>query len=886
MNLVFKRAVILSTALVGISYLTTSSAIAGCTHTDGVGVVCDSTGGADDGIEINADSVRLYDRTSGNSGITGYAAPTTGNATVYSGTIDADSSGDELYLTGITVNGDALTNDPLGTVTASIFGGRGGDDIVLDNVTTASNVFGDRGGNDSGGGSDTIIIGGGSVIGGAVSGEDDGDVIVINGGSRVNGIGYRTATEDFENSADRIIVNNGIIDINQSGTAGDTSDDYGIYMGAGTDDVGLFGGTINGTIYMGDGADDLYIDPFATSAGDYGALDNETFDFGSGNVPLINNETNSLTINTLVFDGGDESDQAEIYNARSTASASSSSGSALVFQDNTVWTDWYTVTLDNSEMDIADSTTTFLRLTNSSTLFQRDGALVLADQAGSLTNSRLQMDETSVLDMQDGATDDYILVNSFEATDGSIIRVDVDVSAVGYDADASDYIAGASPDKPNASSATTLTTAVIDANLIGTASVSGARRIIDDTDLTDLDVDPGAGATPDPSTDYSLLVDPSTTARSYWLQDEGAGGVYLLWTTNITGETTAGFVGGGSSSSGPGSNPGAEAAAYGVALTEAPMAINGNLAAMARADALPTLLADDIDGPQAHDEPKVVTLDENDRAGDDTASKSGACGYGSGGGLSSWADLDYRGGNLGSSDYEATTARAGFEADIGAGLFDNCGRVIAGLFGYFGTSEITAENQAVTAMDTYGGGGYVRFSNAFGMFGSVLAHAGKGLVDASNPVLGSTASYDGKSYGAAVNFGQTFAIARGTVADIRTYANWTGYAMDRFTDSMGLAVAGIDGSVLTLGAELGIEHKFAPATTAFARAGVKWTDAQGDVVSSGSKVAFGTDYVSGTSEIGLSHKLTDRVSLTMTGFGEFAEDTALFGGRARLKISF
>ena len=71
-------------------------------------------------------------------------------------------------------------------------------------------------------------------------------------------------------------------------------------------------------------------------------------------------------------------------------------------------------------------------------------------------------------------------------------------------------------------------------------------------------------------------------------------------------------------------------------------------------------------------------------------------------GMQVWGDVDTRSGSLGTSDYNAVTGRAGVEIDLGREKLNDCGRIVAGLFGYMGGSDIDASSGSQTGMDTLG----------------------------------------------------------------------------------------------------------------------------------------------------------------------------------------
>ena len=889
-----KRALFMSSALVGLSFTGGVEAQACDYDTVTQDITCGTNTASTDTLILDGAQspvVRPGSDAITNGGSIG---------STINGIIDIGRNSDDLTVSNMTINGEKQSVDvnasPSG-IFGSIFGGNGGDNIMLNNVTTAGSVLGDYGAGTNAG-VDTITVDS-STIGGSLIGGGGADTIIVNGGSTITrGIGYRDLVTgiDREDGGDEIIVNNGIFGVNDSGTPA-TTDDYSIYTGHTGDRVYLFGGQIQSDIILArdEGAiDRLYIDP-----GAWGGV-NGVGGIGSSQYSnafvtnFVTHETNALMISATSFDGGDGNDEVFIYNTFSTGSGQASytpDPSATiarqeVLQANTVWNSFSDLVLSNSVLDIADSSAQRVELHNYSALVQKDGLLTISANDGGNANTFLVLDETSVVDMMDGAVDDRIDVDVFNVTSGSLLMVDADVSAVGYDAEASDYIfngtGGSNHNNANGDPAR------VNVNVIGTPSLSGARRLVDDVDLTQNDVDPGAGATPDPSSAWTFAdgTDPSSAARTFWLQDDG-NGVYLMWTTPVNAQTTGGFIGGGgSSASGSGSGspapaPGPEQAALGIALAAAPMAVNANIAAMARADAGLNLLSplnpiypDPANGPASDlDDPQNL----QDMAMRDCSGRSG---------LNAWADADAVTGDLGTSGFDGLAARFGIEADIGRNLLDQCNRWIAGAFGYLGAAGADDANGGTIDTDSYGGGLYIRMSDNDGFYNSFLGHYGNGEVSSFSPVLNSTASYEGALFGVAGNMGRKFALASDTVADIRGFLNITSFEADPFSDSMGLAIDALDLTTMAYGADVGLEHAFTQNSTGFARAGFKYTDFEGDVTSSGSTVSFSSEFLTATAEVGFTTRFGENTELTLSGTGEFGEDVTLYGGRLRLKIEF
>ncbi len=876
-TLAIRRILILSSAISAISVFAPEDAMA-CEYFAGTGnIECGTNTASTDTLILDGASTPVVQP--------GSDAITNGGAigSSISGIFDAGRNSDDITISNFTINGNAQSVDvnaaPDG-ILGSLFGGNGSDDILLNNVTTTGSVVGDYGAG-SNSGVDNITVNN-SNIGGAIVGGGGADTIVVNGNSTIsNGIGYRDLVNgiDREDGGDDIIINNGVIGINDSGTT-DTSDDYSIYTGFTGDNVYLFGGTIQGDVilYSTEGAiDRLYIDPGAIG----GIADNE---YSTALQSNITQETTNLSISSTSFDGGDGNDEAFLYNLRMTGVTEVNPGSTTrydVLAEDTQWTSFSFLNVNNSEIDIVDSSVNEIRLINNSALIQRDGALTITGNDGntSASSGAIELSGTSVIDMQDGVADDYIAVGRYRADDGSVLRIDADVTQQGWAADDSDYIITPNSQFPGSIyNESTDTVAYVDVNVTGAASASGVRRIIDDTGRTDPLEDPGTGAVIDASDDYAFVVDPSTTARTFWLEEGSGGYLYLKWTTPVNAQTTGALVGGGSSSGSGGSAPaGPEQAAYGVAMAEAALAVNGNIADLARKDTLPLgirerLNPEDPDNLDDFDETRLSG--RNDKACWDNN------------GMQVWGDLDTRSGELGSTDYDAYTARIGAEIDLGREKLDDCGRFVAGIFGYLGNSDIDSASGSSTGMDTLGGGGYVRFGSNNGVYGTLLGHYGTGDVTSFNATLASMADYSSDIYGAAANLGRRYATDNGDIADVRGFVNWTGLEAGAFTDSMGLTVDGIDGSVLVAGFEVGLERQFDETTSGFGRIGGKLTDFEGTLESSGTAVNFGGDYVAATFEAGVQKELSEQATVSLSGFGEVADGATLYGGRVSFNVKF
>ncbi|KFB09493.1 autotransporter outer membrane beta-barrel domain-containing protein [Nitratireductor basaltis] len=822
---------------------------AACSWTDGVAILCDqvSLHSPFDTIVLNGAS---HDIKSGTTygGSSGADLAGVGSTATYSGIIDAGRNNDLLELTDVTILGES--NPYSGGIAieqpqnGSIFGGAGRDTIILNRVTTSGNVVGDAAGSafPDGIGNDDIFVITDSNIGGTImmgnASPNDDDEVTINGSSVIaGGIGARL----LERGNDTITINNGTIGANGAGES--------VFAGAENDKLGIFGGTIQNAINMAGDDDILVINPGGAEAAEW------TYSTPSG-------ETTSLTFQNTEFKGGGGNDDAFVYGA-----------GAGVFAANTVWDSWRKVVLNNSRIDLADSSVDDIHLENNSMLVQHDGFVALRSQAGGAYPSALHVDGTSRVDLQDGAADDVIQVGTFRPSAGTVLAVDVDTSAAGYAPDDSDHIRNtAAPDHVYALGA------LVDVNLLGTPALSGARRIVDDKSSTGLNADPGVNATPDSSTNYLLVSDPSTAARSFWLQDEGSGGVYLLWTTNINETTTSGYIGGSAT---PGEDPGEAGRGFAALSASGPQAVSdivGDLASGTPAVAISVATRAEpvVTSEEAALEPEVLYADGQ--------GMSGQCAFGHR--YSVWSSISGDRGEYGSADVDTLTGSLGAEADLGDMMGLGCNRAVLGGFLYTSAGDLTQPDATALQMNNWGGGAYLRGSTAQGFYGSILGHAGRGDVDVVNGVMAATASFEGTSYGVAANLGIKRPIAAATAIDLRGYAGWTRFDAEPFADSMGLTIDDISSETLVLGAHIGVEHSFTEQTTGVARLGVKWTDVESSIASSGAVSGFDSDYLVATGEVGMSGRLGSNIDVSVTAFGEVGNDIHRVGGRARLTLSF
>ena len=148
------------------------------------------------------------------------------------------------------------------------------------------------------------------------------------------------------------------------------------------------------------------------------------------------------------------------------------------------------------------------------------------------------------------------------------------------------------------------------------------------------------------------------------------------------------------------------------------------------------------------------------------------------------------------------------------------------------------------------------------------------------------ATYDSTLYGGAANLGKRFKASNGVVSDVRGYVNWTELFTDPFTDSMGLTVDRIDGSVLVAGLELGFEKQFDENLSGYGRVGGKLTDFNGSLESSGTAVQFGGDYIAATFEAGIEDKFSENATVSLAGFAEVSGDSSVYGGRLTFGVKF
>ena len=806
-----------------------------------VGTYIDTGNGADT-ITVTGGSVGSY-IDAGDLNQNDGADTITLTGTMVDGRVDSGAAGDMIVIDNTTVNGQvtAGTNSNLdgddtvmivnGSVTEDVLTGDGNDTLTITGSTVGNDALGTQG-VDLGDGDDTINLAG--TVNGFVDLGNGNDAITLNDGTIINTTSNYTVTGQAGD--DTIIINGGTYTGINAGTDNDTITMNGgtiseIFASSGDDVINLYGGTITDAdgLRAGSGDDTLVVDNAMSAT----ALD--------------------LTAITR-FDGDGGTDTATFRNV--------SSGTHVA--DNVSFTQWDSVTFENSMINLDNSTfINFVNLTSGTTLTQVDGNLNLGG------GTVLTVDGTSRVNLQDGVTDDIIRA-IYNPAAGSVLAVDVDVVARGYVQDDSDYIVGTSH-MPTSG-------ALIDANVIGAAGLSGSRRIVSGGRVVQ---DPGIGATLDPSSTYQLVNDPSTGSRRFWLQDDGEGGVFLVWTTPVSGATASAFFGGGAVIAG--TNP-----------TDRDFAIDPNQAGAGAADILMNAGAfnamNTIGDMAANGAMPAGQSAASKGAQNPAASRSSRDGSytscGRSNKLNAWVSGSLASSSFGTTDGNGQNASFGIEHDLGDLFEANCGRVAIGAFAYLGSSDLEMDFGSSSDISSKGFGGYLRGSTDNGFYGSVSAHSGTNDVTNVNGILESNSEYDTKTAGVALAVGKVTSLGADLNLDLRGQAYFGDSDTSEFTDSNDLTISSIGGSSKIYSGTVGIDKGFADNLRVHGRAGVKKTDIDNTLRAYGIPVQSQPSYTTATGEIGFGGLLGEKAHVEISGFGETGSDLEIYGAKAKVSVRF
>ncbi len=383
-------------------------------------------------------------------------------------------------------------------------------------------------------------------------------------------------------------------------------------------------------------------------------------------------------------------------------------------------------------------------------------------------------------------------------------------------------------------------------------------------------LDPGLGgyAKMVASTNYVFASDPSTGAVVYKLVEDPLLGLYLQWAPNVSATSVGGY-GGAIGNANPGS------ALAGAAGTFAGLGFGsggalGRIGDMAASSSLATAQAPAPSG----------SLKDS---GVQPAAPSGCEG---GRRHTAWAQVDTSKSDMtGNGSANSSSFSGGIDTDVGSALGLGCNRVALGAFGFVGgghTKWATGKDES----ENRGAGGYLRASSPTGFYFAGIGAFNWSDHDLTNAVYNSTAK---KKADGAVGMGIAgFAtpIAAGTVLDLRTFVGYGISDGKAFTDSIGISVEGSRDRMLTWGGTVGLHQMITPASIAFVRGGVKWSELDSSITTFGIVNSGKVSEVAGTIEAGLDAKLTKDITAGVSGFGEFSETTTTYGAKAGLAVRF
>ena len=788
----------------------------------------------------------------GNDVITIASGAMVGGSTGTEGVVGGDGD-DIVNIDGGIVSGfvnlengdDTAVFDAASTIntTATYFveGDAGSDNITVNGGTYDAGIQLGRSGDDPAD-FDELVINGGTINGPIQFGQGN-DLVTVNGGTLTEGLGV-IGTEFNE---DTITINGGVIGTSNAGNA--------IFTGIADDQVGIFGGDVQSTISLG-GDNDLVVidaggDEFAgamTQVFVQNGFTNET----APTLDLDHSVTGGALIATPTeFLGGSGDDVAEIFDLVDTENLDFESFNDVNFYG-------LSITLaDDAAGENQQEVDTF-RLLRGSTLTQITGRLDITGEPGGGNEeggpSTLTVDGTSMVVLQDGVVDDRIYVENFNPLAGSILAVDVDVTERGYVQNDSDFIFG-TVHTPEAG-------AIVNVNTIGSADLSGSRRIVDGgADVND----PGVGAVVNASSTYVLQNDPSTGARRFWLQDGEDGGVYLVWTTPVSPLTSAAVLGG--------------------AISGAAIGPDGKI---------------DLSDPNLVVDPDAPGAGLTALAASQTGSFiADAFNHGNGGqsldcatgrkGVNVWGTLGAETGDYGQNEMDTGRAVIGAEKDLSNALKAECGRFKVGTFLYTSHSEIDqpligSDNEA----NAYGAGLYLKASTDSNFYGSVMGYIGQTDYQGVNAVLESRFDYDSDDWGARLDVGKVIPLNKGNmIADIRGYVGLSNSSADSFTDSGDFETTSIDDESISYGASVGLTKPLENNQSVYGRLGVDFSDIDSELVAYDIPVTSAPSYTLGRAELGYENTTANgRGTLRIGVNGRLGSEVEAYGASIKGIVRF
>ncbi|MCR9122344.1 MAG: autotransporter outer membrane beta-barrel domain-containing protein [Phyllobacteriaceae bacterium] len=834
----------------------------------------------------------------------------TGGTTTISGIVQTTNRGVVNFATGSTVNltGAHLTGAQRDVVSL----GEDADQMDLIGVTlNANDGSGGFWNLDFGTSDDTMTIDGGSVvnanidmgtgadsltignatINGQISGSGTtGDVFNINPGATLNaGIGSGDLfLGDF---GDDFNINGGTINPNTldayTGVPA-RPDRYSLFAAGGTDEVGLFGGTINGIVNLGGGADILVID----AGGD--EFTSRPDMPGTSAAPGLTpgSAFDALDISNARFDGDAGADDVFVFDLPGTSS------NDLVFKD---FDDAYfygqTFSFDNtpdgsgrqqnSIQDVylySDATGT------PTTLQQFDGALEIFSTPTSSVFGDIIIGANNGIDMVDGVADDSITVRNLDLAANSFVRSDVNISTRVADT----VRVQSNVNQPN-SGTVTIDTRIIQS---GAVDATGSVAIIDDLTRVDPDT-PTSAAGITPSTVFVFANDPSGVARTFFLVDEGgsSNGVFLQWVTPVNNTTMAAPA--AAASAGAAATGGAVG---GVAGTVVGAVVGGIVSGAGPAPGSTPRLSGDpliIEAPDDPDRPDIIDperpRDVVDTLDDDglraRRSFAGTCHDN----ISTWVDLSAarmeRGATASGSAFDADSygITVGADVDLGGYALDRCDMWRVGLFGNLGRTDVSVAGGSMSEIGSWLAGVYTsaRYEQ---FYGTAMAFYGMNDTTTVNTTLfNATTNEDSATVGGAGAVGALFQVASNLYVDPRISGHYLEINGDPYSDQFGLqyethtTAARVEGSIGLIynalnqaGLPLSLEW----------RGGIAWDRTQSKTASLGAVSTATHEEVLFNTSVKVTTNVTETFRVYGRIGGEFGADTTSFNGNVGFRVRF
>ena len=771
------------------------------------------------------------------------------NGTV-NGFVDLGDDNDTIVLDASTIINTTNQN--------SLAAGDGSDNVTI-NGGTFNGIWMNPGVSDFEV-TDELVINGGTINGQVRLGGGN-DLLTVNGGTLVEGIGI--VGQGFQQET--IVINDGFVGT-QPGNG------HSIFTGEDEDQVGIFGGDVQSRVVLAAGDDLLVID---ANADEYTTAETQVFvpnGFAAGNPnqthdPATNDLDHTITGSDLIatpteFIGGSGDDVAEIFDLVETENLDFESFNDVNFYG-------LSVTLRDDAAGEAQQEVDTFRLLRGSTLTQITGRLDITGEPGASGEeggpSTLTVDGTSMVILQDGVVDDRIYVQNFNPLSGSVLAVDVDVTQRGYAQNDSDFIFG-TVHTPESG-------AIVNVNVLGNADLSGSRRIVDGgADVND----PGVGAVVNASSTYVLQNDPSTGARRFWLQDGEDGGVYLVWTTPVSPLTAAAVLGGAVSGAAIGPNGKIDLSDPNLVVD--PDAPGAGLSSMA-AGQNASFIASTING---------AVNDAGAGLNGANSARTFECANGSKG-VNVWGSLGAESGDYGQNEIDSGRAVIGAEKDVSNKLNTACGRIKVGTFLFTSHNEIDqpllgSDNEA----NAYGAGLYLKASTDSNFYGSVMGYIGQTDYQGVNAVLESRFDYDSDDWGARLDVGKVMPLNTGNMtADIRGYVGISSSSADSFIDSGDFETTSIDDENISYGASVGLAKPFENNQRVYGRLGVDFSDIDSELIAYDIPVASAPSYTLGRAELGYENSTANgRGTLRIGVNGRLGSEVEAYGSSITAIVRF